>query len=162
MLRALPVLIAGILAACGQAPVPGDIRDADRLSADPSIRVVEMKTRGRVIDSAGVLSNLEEKAIANRIESLRATKGLAVVVVTLVPQGGDSMERVGWAVGGGQDGKRPLLLLVDPKQASVRVEGKLSPEQRAAIAGSMQSELRDGRIGSAIGRGLDRLQVVPT
>ena len=141
------------------------MHERDRTDAEPSFRVVNATIKGRVIDTAGVLSDLEKTAISKRLAALRETRGLAVVVVTLVPSDGDSMERIGWAVGGQKgakaNGQRALLLLVDPKLATVRLEGALTPEQRATIAGGMQSELREGRVGSAIGRALDQIQVLP-
>lgn len=163
----LAALLALGLIACGQAPGGGaTVRETDQTVGDPAIRVVKVENRGRIIDTAGVLSDLEEGAIAKRLASLRETRGLAVVLVTLVPSEGDSMERIGWAVGGHERAKagdnRVLLLLVDPKLATVRIEGALSPEQRARVVGAMQSELREGRTGSAIGRGIDQLQALPS
>ncbi|WP_426267905.1 TPM domain-containing protein [Sphingomonas sp. LHG3443-2] len=159
-----PLLLS--LVACGQAPAGGDtIHERDRTDADPSFRIARTENRGRVIDTAGVLSALEEKTIAARLAALRETRGLTVVVVTLVPSDGDSMERIGWAVSGQRDAKaaakRASLLLIDPKLATVRIEGALPPEQRAAIVGAMQSELREGRVGSAIGRALEQIQQLP-
>jgi len=148
------------LTGCGQRPPGGDVRDADVTVSGEPLRVLKMQTRGRVIDTADVLSPTEEKAIVSRLAALRATKGREVVVVTLVPQGGDSMERIGWAVSGKTAGNRPILLLIDPKQASSRIEGDLTPEQRAAIAGAMQADLREERFGAAVGQGLDRLQAL--
>ena len=142
------------------------VHERDRTDADPSFRVVKAANTGRVIDTAGVLSDLEKAAISKRLAALRETRGLAVVVVTLVPSDGDSMERIGWAVGGQRGAeanqRRALLMLIDPKLATVRIEGALTPEQRATIAGAMQSELREGRVGSAIGRALDQIQVLPS
>lgn len=155
------------LIGCGQAPRGGEaIHETDRTVNGPAFRMVKVQTRGRVIDTAGALSDLEKKAIGDRLDALRSTRGLAVVVVTVTPSAGDSMERIGWAVDGqGRSkgaGKRAMLLLIDPKLATVRIEGALSPEQRATIAGAMQPELREGRIGSAIGRALDQIQVLPS
>jgi len=141
------------------------VHERDRTVADPAFRMVKASSRGRVIDTAQVLSDLEEKAIVDRLAALRETRGLSVVVVTLEPSSGDSMERIGWAVGGQNPAKgntRALILLVDPKLSTVRIEGALSPEQRADIAGAMQGDLREGRVGAAVGRALDRIQVLPS
>jgi hypothetical protein len=79
------------------------------------------------------------------------------LIVLLKPQPGDSLERIGWAAGGGQQGV-PLLVLVDPEGAQVRIEGDLSPERRAAVASAMRERLRAGEVAAAVLSGLDRLE----
>ncbi|WP_344695128.1 TPM domain-containing protein [Sphingomonas rosea] len=143
-----------MLAACGQSPPPG----GDPAAAGQPARVADGALRGRVIDTADVLTPIEEKAIAGRLAALAANQKKAVVIVTVVPKNGDSMERVGWAVGGKTANPGTLLMLIDPQASSVRLEGELSPADRALVAAAILPDLREQRYGAAIGRGLDRLQ----
>ncbi|GLR47409.1 TPM domain-containing protein [Sphingomonas astaxanthinifaciens] len=147
----LVALAAGLLA-CGKGPAGETLREADPTGAQAAPRVVKVQAKGRVIDTAQVLSPAEEQAIAARIAG-----GRSIFVVTLVPAGGDSMERIGWAVSNSSAANRPLLLLVDPRQAAVRIEGELAPEKKAAVASAMQADLKAGKAAAAIGRGLDVL-----
>jgi uncharacterized membrane protein YgcG len=144
-------LAAGLLA-CGKGPAGETLREADSTGAQAAARVVKVQAKGRVIDTADVLSPDEEKAIAARLAS-----GRLIFVVTIVPSGGDSMERIGWAVSNSAAATKPLLLLIDPKQSSVRIEGELAPEAKAAVASAMQPGLRAGKVAEAVGVGLDTL-----
>lgn len=156
-----PVLLASLLAlpaGCGQAPTGESVREVDLTAPAETARMIKIQTKGRVIDTADVLSVAEEQGIAERLALLQRNAGRSVVVVTVSPEGNDSMERIGWAVGGATGKDRPLLMLVDPERKQVRIEGDLPATQRAAVAAPMQPELLAGRTRQAIDRGLDGVE----
>ena len=116
------------------------------------------KVRG-VVDSAEALSADEERVIGDRLARGQEADGRSVIIVTVRQGKDESLERVGWAANAGRPGG-PFLLLVDPNTRQVRVEGDLAPEGRAAVAAAMQADLRSGRVASAVGQGLDRLEAL--
>lgn len=148
------------LAACHQPPAGETLRETDSTFMSDRVSGSRSQTGSRLLDTVGVLADDDAKAIAARLARGELATGRPVVVVTLVPQGGNSMEQVGWAISGDTVAKRTLLILVDPKQRVVRVEGQLAAEAKAAIASAMQSDLRGNRVAAAINRGLDRLEQV--
>lgn len=113
---------------------------------------------GRVVDLAGTLKPAEKASLADRLASLQRADGRRVMVVVIDPGRAQSLEQVGWAVGGGQGAARPLLLLVDPASRRVRIEGDLQPPAKAAIAAAMQPDLAAGHVAAAIDRGLSMLE----
>jgi uncharacterized membrane protein YgcG len=114
---------------------------------------------GRIVDLADALSAAEEQALDRRLAGREKADGSRVMVVVIEPGKQQSLEQVGWAVGGGSAAKRPLLMLVDPASRRVRIEGDLGPERRAEVASAMQPGLAGGRVAEAIERGLSRLEV---
>jgi uncharacterized membrane protein YgcG len=113
---------------------------------------------GRIVDLAGTLKPAEEAALARRLAAQQQADGRPVMVVVIDPGREQSLEQVGWAIGGGQGAARPLLLLVDPASGRVRIEGDLQPPAKAAVAASMQPDLAAGRVAAAIDRGLLMLE----
>jgi uncharacterized membrane protein YgcG len=113
---------------------------------------------GRIVDLAGALSEQEERELARRLASGHQADGRPVMVVVIEASKEQSLEQVGWAVGGRAGATRPFLVLVDPATRRVRFEGDLHPEQKAAVAAAMTEDLAAGRTAAAIGRGLTRLE----
>lgn len=142
---------AASLAACGGQGTPA------KEGQQPAARSAADEPGGRVLDLADALSVEEEKRIARRLRRLPASGSAPPLIVLLKPEPGDSLERFGWAAGGGQGGV-PLLVLVDPTHAQVRIEGGLSPEGRAAVASAMRERLRAEQTAEAVLAGLDRLE----
>jgi uncharacterized membrane protein YgcG len=112
---------------------------------------------GRVADLADALTPPEELALARRLAYQQQADGRSVMVVILEAGRGQSLEQIGWAVGAGAP-PSSFLLLVDPAQRRVRVEGDLQPDGRAQVAGAMQAELAAGRVAAAVDKGLLRLE----
>lgn len=141
------LLLTGLagLAGCGPAGEERTDRSAESLRP----RDAPAATRGRVIDTADMLTDAEEQSVAGRLARLEARSGRKVTLVTIRPTDGDSMERIGWAVGGAS-GAGPLLMLVDADRRAIRIEGDLAPERKAAVAGAMQPGLRGEDLPSAV------------
>ena len=109
---------------------------------------------GAIIDQAQVLSSTERTRLAARAGAI-SRGGRPVTVVVLRQQAGTSLEQIGWAVNRPGSSGRQLLMLVDPEQQSVRVEGAgVTPAQAAAVAGAMQPALGQRQLMTAIEAGL--------
>jgi len=155
-----PFLLGGLLAglaACGQAPGSDTVREADVTAANAPLNIVKVQVRGRVIDPAEALASAEKEAIAAKLAALEARSGQRVVVVAVSPGTGESMEQIGWAVSGDQ-AKGPVMMLVDPRRDTVRLEGPISPQRRARIAGAMQGALKADKVADAILAGIGVLE----
>ena len=129
--------------------------EADRLEPAGVAKVVRVESKGRVIDVADVLTPRDEQHIAGLVSAFESRGGRKLVVLTVRPSSGDSMERVGWAVSGPQS---PLMMMIDPEQGSVRFEGSLPPERKAMVAGAMQGPIKSGRIAHAVAVGIGLLE----
>lgn len=115
--------------------------------------------RGRVIDLADALGPAEEEALTRRLAGTQQAGRRTVMVILIEPNGGQSLEQVGWAVGGNNGGSSSaVMILANPKTRQVRVEGDLKPEARAMVAAAMQEGLTAGRIAQAVESGLVRLE----
>lgn len=144
------MLGALLLAACeGEQPEAAPAEKVAEPAADQG---------GRLLDLAEALDPDEETALARRLARQQQADGRPVMVVVIETGETQSLEQLGWAVGGGGSGIRPHLLLVDPAARRVRIEGDLRPEARAQVAAAMQSELTSGRVAAAIDRGLVQLE----
>ena len=146
--------VGGILVGCDPAPTAETGSEAGPVAAQRAAH----DQGGRIIDLADALAPADEASLSTRLREEQQADGRAVTVALVRPNSGDSLERVGWAVGGSRGPARPLLLLVDPASAQVRIEGDLQPEARAAVASAMQPDLRAGRVAAAVNAGLDRLE----
>jgi uncharacterized membrane protein YgcG len=113
---------------------------------------------GRIVDLAGVLAPAEKLALGRRLALQQQADGRAVMVIILEAGKRQSLEQVGWAVGGAGGATGPFLILIDPATRQVRLEGSLGLEQKAAVAAAMRDNLAAGRLAAAIDRGLTRLE----
>lgn len=113
---------------------------------------------GRVVDLADALSPAERLALGRRLAYEQQADGRPVMVVILQTDKNQSLEQVGWAVSGTGGANRSFIILVDPEQKRVRLEGDLQPESKAAVAAAMRNDLAAGRVAAAIERGLVRLE----
>ena len=154
MLRTAVLALTVLTGACG----PGDsLREADHTSSGEAPQVVEVKTRGRVIDLAVVFTPDHERRMAADLTTAEQRTGRKVMLVTVSPTAGDSMERIGWAVRGAEK-QSPILLLIDPNTQAVRIEGDLPPERKAALAGAVRGGLAAGNLPTILPRALAMLE----
>jgi uncharacterized membrane protein YgcG len=121
-------------------------------------RVGALDQGGRIVDLAGVLAPAEKLALGRRLALQQQADGRAVMVIILEAGKRQSLEQVGWAVGGAGGATGPFLILIDPATRQVRLEGSLGLEQKAAVAAAMRDNLAAGRLAAAIDRGLTRLE----
>lgn len=82
---------------------------------------------GRVVDKANLISPAAEADLTRKLESLEATTGRQLVVVTLPDLGGLEIEDYGYRLGrawglGDAKADNGALLIVAPNQRAVRVE----------------------------------------
>lgn len=134
---------------------------ADRAEPTGALPSQGPRGGGRIIDLAGALQPAERATLGRSLSQAEPARRRQVVVVILVADQAQSLEQVGWAVGGG-GANRPILLLVDPTKRQVRLEGDLPVEAKAAVAAAMQTDLARGQVATAVERGLARLgQVTP-
>lgn len=149
-MRAAALVLPLLLGGCEDEPAANQ--------TGVSVAPANAANKGRVIDLAEALSATERSALANRLVTLERN-GRAPVTVVVMEAGADqSLEQIGWAVGGGRSDDDRLLMLVDPVAKRVRIEGALAAEQKALAAGAMQADVAAGRIGPALERGIDQLE----
>jgi uncharacterized protein len=126
--------------------------------AGAAVSGVDPAVRGRVIDIADVLAPGQERALAAELAASEAEGGPKVVVVTVTPTAGDSLEHLGWAVGGRGPQAGKILLLVDPAARQVRLEGDLGADRKAELARAMAPALQRGDFASALSAGAGQLR----
>ena len=130
----------------------GGEHDGSAGSAEPQ-PAARAAQSGRIVDLAGALPPQEKAALASRLADSR------LVTVVIVETGkAQSLEQIGWAVGGSGGDRRSTLVLIDPETRQVRLEGELAPEEKAAVASAMRDDLVAGRVAAALNRGLTRLE----
>ena len=150
--------IAAMLASCGFVPngeADAGERDAMESTSSTTVRVVKAeRSSGTVIDQADVLTEEEATQLSQRAAELSGERrSLMVVVLRQLPR--TSMEQVGWAVNRQGKMSNRVLLLVDPEQRRIRVEGAgVTPAQGAKVAGTMLPFLEAGKVAQAIDVGL--------
>lgn len=114
--------------------------------------------KGQVIDLAGALDPQEMQELAQRLAGTQRAEARPLIVVLIQPDGGQSLEQVGWAVGNGPAGDRSTIILVDPRTRQVRLEGDLDPARRAEVAAAMRDGLASGQVYQAITAGIARFE----
>nr|WP_245198246.1 TPM domain-containing protein [Sphingomonas kaistensis] len=150
------MLLACALASCGeQGGGEFSFWQTKRTGANATLRV-EVKTTGLVIDAANVLEPGEEQRIGRLAEKAGETSRRKVLVLTVPPLAGQSLEQFGWAINGQRKDEGTVLLMVRPDDRMVRVEsgGALTPVQAARVAAAMGPQLAAKRPAAAIETGL--------
>jgi uncharacterized membrane protein YgcG len=104
---------------------------------------------GKIIDDAGLIDAGEINAMSQELAEINRLGGPRVTMVLVRPTSGESMEQIGWALAGRPAG-RALVLLADPGSGAVRIEGAVSPENKARIAVAMQQQLKTGKPTEAL------------
>jgi len=154
MLRTAVLALAGLTGACGQGEA---LREADSTSSADTPQLVEVRTKGRVIDLAEAFTPEAERQMAAELTAAEQRTGRRVMLVTVSPTAGDSMERIGWAVRGAEK-QSPVLLLIDPSTKAVRIEGELAPERKAAVAGAIRRGFSTGNLPTVLPQALSMLE----
>ena len=132
----------------------------ERRTAGDATQRLEVRTVGRVIDQAEVLTPEEEQRIGKTAQEVGQAGRRVVLVLTVPPLGQESLEQFGWAINGQRRDGGTVLLMVRPDDGTVRIEtgGSLSPEQAAAVASAIRPDLRRRAAAPAIERGLATLE----
>jgi uncharacterized membrane protein YgcG len=154
--------LAAALAACGSAagngsPAGSELAERNETQKSvPAARALQVTSRegGSVIDQADALTPADETRLRKRAAELSpGERPITVVLLNQLP--GSTMERVGWAINKQGRNTDQVLLMVDPSQQRVRVEGQgVTPEQAARIAAAMQGSLSAGQVPEAVESGL--------
>ena len=139
--------------------------------AEATRTVAGHRLTGRVIDQADVLAPAEEARIAALSAAIEARTSDQLVVVTVPSLGTESLEHLGWALGGGWGlGRKGLdngvLMLVAPGEKKVRIavgkglEGLLTDARSADVVRAMIPPFAADHPGAAILIGEQRIDAI--
>ena len=133
-----------------------------------TISVSQLQLTGRVVDAANVLDEAAERSLTDRLAEIEKGTSDQVVVVTLPSLGGEPIEKVALGLGkrwgvGRADVDNGVLVVIAPTERKVRIEvgigleGLLTDDRAAAVIHDMLPDLRAGRMPSAAGLAIDRI-----